>query len=157
MFLSCKKACFEEGRLAAPSFAFFARRLGAVVLWFALPFLTSCQKEESYNSNFVDAFVEMRVVEMTFGADSPSARILRQEIIKKHGYTREQFLAETEKLLDDERQWVVFQKAVVAQLDTLLADRKEDNVRASKSVPHSPPVKPANPMLQQRKPKGGDD
>lgn len=164
MFLNCRKDAFREGRNAAPSFAFFSRchgRIRHLGLAAFLVFLTSligCQKEAGSSSKFVDAFVEMRVVEMVYGADSPSARILRQEIIKKHGFTREQFLAETDKILEDETRWLDFQKEVVALVDTLLADRKpavDKRENAPMVAPHPPPVKPS--PFSAKKRKGGDD
>jgi hypothetical protein len=89
-----------------------------------------CSGEVSVDQKFVDLFVELRVAEMTYGKDSPMGRLVRQDILKEAGYTREQFLAKTDEILNDERQWVPFQKAVNARIDTLLAPPPEPNAAA---------------------------
>ena len=82
--------------------------------------ITGCSSEVSVDQKFVNLFVELRVAEMTYGKDSPMGRLVRQDILKEAGYTREQFLAKTDEILNDERQWVPFQKAVNARIDSLL-------------------------------------
>lgn len=93
------------------------------ILMLCLACLLGCENKAKVDPKFVDAFVELRVVELTYGVDAPAARILRQQTLKKMGFTREQFLAETEKILSDEKMWVEFQKAVVARVDTLMVSR----------------------------------
>ena len=57
-------------------------------------------------------------------------RLVRQDILNAAGYTREQFLAKTDEILNDERQWVPFQKAVTARIDSLLAPPPGPNATA---------------------------
>lgn len=110
-----------------------ARAVFAVaLLLFSVFGMGGCSGEVSVDQKFVDLFVELRVAEITYGKDSPMGRLVRQDILNAAGYTREQFLAKTEEILNDERQWVPFQKAVNARIDTLLtppqaatADAKE--------------------------------
>ena len=110
-----------------------ARAVFAVaLLLFSVLGMGGCSGEVSVDQKFVDLFVELRVAEITYGKDSPMGRLVRQDALKAAGYTREQFLAKTEEILNDERQWVPFQKAVNARIDTLLtppqaatADAKE--------------------------------
>ena len=78
-----------------------------------------CADEVSVDQKFVNLFVELRTAEITYGKDSPMGRLVRQDALKAAGYTREQFLAKTEEILNDERQWVPFQKAVNARIDSL--------------------------------------
>ena len=73
----------------------------------------------------MDLFIELRVVELTYGKDSPTGRLVRQDALKAAGYTREQFLAKANDILDDERQWMPFQKAVTERIDSLLAEPNE--------------------------------
>lgn len=110
-----------------------ARAVFAVaLLLFSVFAMGGCSGEVSVDQKFVDLFVELRVAEITYGKDSPMGRLVRQDILNAAGYTREQFLAKTDEILNDERQWVPFQKAVNARIDTLLtppqaatADAKE--------------------------------
>lgn len=109
------------------------RHLLVAALFFSAAFgMGGCSGEVSVDQKFVDLFVELRVAEITYGKDSPMGRLVRQDILNTAGYTREQFLAKTDEILNDERQWVPFQKAVNARIDTLLtppqaatADAKE--------------------------------
>lgn len=132
MFLKLKNAEFEKGR-HAPSFAFFALA--------GLAVLCGCKNDAMPDQRFVDAFVEIRIVESTYGPESPTARIVRQDVIKKFGYTREEFLAETDRILENEKVWVPFQKAVVERIDSLMAlPKKAPTTAAPVSSKPSMPV-----------------
>ncbi len=83
--------------------------------------LCACSDSASgADKRFVAAFVEMRVVEQLYGGDSPMGRLVRREVLKKYGYTREEFLKATDKLLEDEKRWMPFQLAVSERIDSLL-------------------------------------
>jgi hypothetical protein len=43
------------------------------------------------SENFVNAYVELRVVSREYGETSPDSRIARTEVLKKYGYTKESF------------------------------------------------------------------
>ncbi len=101
--------------------------------------LVGCSGEVSVDEKLVDTFVELRVVEATYGASSTVARMARQNILKRQGYTREEFLKKVDEVLDDEIMWVPFQKAVVARIDTLLSDNK--SVSPSVPTPGAPQKK----------------
>ncbi|SHK99950.1 hypothetical protein [Fibrobacter sp. UWEL] len=120
--------CFRVGRLGC--------------LAFALLLGVGCSGEVVVDQKLVDTFVELRLMDMAYGGDSPMARLSRQDILKKAGYTREQYLDEVNKILDDPDQWIPFQKAVNDRIDTLLAVRKEME-QAKPSVPKSGPSAPA--------------
>lgn len=115
--------------------------------------LFGCSGEVTVDQKFVDLFVELRVVEITYGKDSPMGRLVRQDALKAAGYTREQFLAKTDEILNDERQWVPFQKAVTARLDSLLEQPSVETPAASGKKPVTPPIK----KLKTSSEKGGDD
>ena len=90
--------------------------LGAVA--FAL---SACAESASKpDDKLVAAFVEMRVAEQVYGNDAPMARLVRRDIMTKYGYTREQFIKEVNKILDDEKRWIPFQLAVSDRVDSLL-------------------------------------
>ncbi len=72
------------------------------------------------DDRFVAAFVEMRAAEQIYGGDTPTGRLVRREILNKYGYTREEFLKATDKILDDEKRWIPFQTAVSDRVDSLL-------------------------------------
>jgi hypothetical protein len=82
---------------------------------------SGCSGEVSVDQEFVNLYVELRVAEMTYGKTSPTTRLVRQDALKAAGYTRESFLAKADEILSDERQWIPFQKAVTARIDSLLA------------------------------------
>ena len=70
--------------------------------------------------NLVSAFVEIRMVEQTYGVESPAGRLARKGVLDRHGYTRESFAAACDKVLDDATLWVPFQTAVADRIDSLL-------------------------------------
>ena len=111
------------------------RHLLVAALFFSAAFgMGGCSGEVSVDQKFVDLFVELRVAEITYGKDSPMGRLVRQDILNAAGYTREQFLAKTEEILNDERQWVPFQKAVNARIDTLLTPPANPNAAAESAA-----------------------
>ena len=93
-------------------FAFF----GAVS--FAL--LACSDSPEKADERLVSAYVEMRVAEQTYGGESPFGRIARRDILTKYGYSREDFIKSVDKVLNDEKRWLVFQVAVTDRIDSLL-------------------------------------
>jgi len=83
--------------------------------------LVSCSDAEpTVDERFVDAFVDMRVVELVYGAESPMARLARRSVLEKYGYTRESFLEMSQKIQDDAHYWMPFQKRVVNRIDSIL-------------------------------------
>ena len=87
------------------------------------------------------------------GKDSPTARLLRHETLKAAGYTSEEFLAKTDEILNDERQWVPFQKAVNARIDSLLqqpAPSPEKEEERKGKAP-TPPIKKKPPLMPAHK------
>ncbi len=131
-----------------------SRHLLYVLISFALcGSLFGCSGEVTVDQKFVDLYIELRAAEITYGKDSPMARLVRQDALKAAGYTREQFLAKTDEILNDERQWVPFQKAVTARLDTLLEQPSVETPTASGKKPVTPPIK----KLKNSSERGGDD
>ena len=72
------------------------------------------------DKRLVAAYVEMRVAEQLYGGESPMGRLVRRDILKKYGYTREDFIKACDKVLDDENRWMTFQVAVSDRIDSLL-------------------------------------
>ena len=95
-------------------------------------FFIGCAQEVTVDQKFVNLFVELRVIEMTYGKDAPIGRLVRQDALKAAGYTREQFLANTEEILNDERQWI---------------PSSEDSAEPA----------PKEPVKKKRAKRGGDD
>ena len=121
-------------------FPFCLKKLSnALVVFLLAGILFGCAQEVTVDQKFVNLFVELRLAEMMYSKDSPSARTVRQDALKAAGYTREQFIAKTDEILNDERQWVPFQKAVNARIDSLLAippaPQKEGNAPEPKKRP----------------------
>ena len=72
------------------------------------------------DKRLVAAFVEMRVAEQLYGGESPMGRLVRRDVLKKYGYTREDFIKACDEVLDDGKRWMVFQKDVSDRIDSLL-------------------------------------
>lgn len=108
---------------------FFGRKMMSLKGWLlAAPFSVfllivaqGCSGDVAVDQKLVNTFVELRLVEATYGVESPMARLARQQILADAGYSREKFLSKIDGVLEDERQWVPFQKAVNARIDSLLA------------------------------------
>ena len=100
---------------------------------------SGCSGEVSVDQKFVNLFVELRIAEMTYGKVSPMTRLVRQDALTAAGYTRESFLAQADEILNDERLWIPFQKAVNARIDSLLATST-----AKAPVPPPQPQMPAH-------------
>ena len=84
------------------------------------------------DDKLVSAFVEIRVIEQTLGAESPTARLERKAVLERYGFSRESFLDKVDRILADEKAWVPFQKAVVARLDSVLEIKTPTNASAKK-------------------------
>lgn len=133
-----KNRCFKVGQLCC--------------LAFALLLGVGCSGEVTVDQHLVDTFVELRLAGVSYGDESPTAVFARQEVLKKAGYTREQYLDAINVILDDPDQWIPFQKAVNDRIDTLLAVKKNEE-QTKPSVPKAPPKTPP----RTRKGDVGDD
>ena len=119
---------------------------------------SGCSGEVSVDQEFVNLYVELRIAEMTYGKTSPMTRLVRQDALKAAGYTRESFLAKADEILGDERQWVPFQKAVNARIDSLLAPPAASAAAPGANTGNGPQkVAPRMPKPQPNMPahKGG--
>lgn len=119
---------------------------------------SGCSGEVSVDQEFVNLYVELRIAEMTYGKTSPMTRLVRQDALKAAGYTRESFLAKADEILGDERQWVPFQKAVNARIDSLLAPPASSAAAPGANTGNGPQkVAPKMPKPQPNMPahKGG--
>lgn len=119
---------------------------------------SGCSGEVSVDQEFVNLYVELRIAEMTYGKTSPMTRLVRQDALKAAGYTRESFLAKADEILGDELQWVPFQKAVNARIDSLLAPPAASAAAPGANTGNGPQkVAPKMPKPQPNMPahKGG--
>ena len=129
-----------------------ARAVLAVALLLLSAFgMSGCSGAVSVDQKFVDLYIELRVAEITYGKDSPMGRLVRQDALTAAGYTREQFLAKTDEILNDERQWVPFQKAVNARIDTLLAPPVNPNAAAENTPAKGNGPKKLKPQMPAHK------
>ena len=98
-----------------------SRVVSALALCCGLLALWGCNEESpEVEEKFVAAFVDMRVMETIYRAESATTRLARRDILKKYGYTRETYLARIEQIMANEMYWVPFQKQVVAKIDSTL-------------------------------------
>ncbi|MBO4436459.1 MAG: hypothetical protein J5791_06210 [Fibrobacter sp.] len=83
--------------------------------------LAACNKQDvKPDMRLVEAFVEVRVIEQTYGAESPAARLSRQATLQKYGYTTESFAQACDAVLNDDAMWLPFEQAVTERIDSLL-------------------------------------
>jgi hypothetical protein len=95
-------------------------KFGAFLGVASLAFCACSDSPPKADDRFVAAFVEMRAAEQLYGGDTPTGRLVRRDILNKYSYTREEFLAASDKVLDDEKLWISFQMAVSERIDSLL-------------------------------------
>ncbi|MCQ2055625.1 MAG: hypothetical protein MJY82_10120 [Fibrobacter sp.] len=113
-----------------------AQVIVVLVFVFQAFLLTACKDETIHiDENFVATFVEMRTVEQMYGSASPVTRLVRKEILEKHGYNRESFKKDADEILADPDKWVPFQTQVVARIDSILdpetyLKKKEEEAKA---------------------------
>ncbi len=86
----------------------------------ALAFFFLSKSDPETDERLVSAFVEVRVAEQLYGAEAPEGRLARREVLNKYGYTREDFIKACDKVLEDEKRWMMFQLAVTDKIDSLL-------------------------------------
>ena len=123
----------------------FAFALGLCGILFGL---CACKNENpDIDERFIAAYVDMRVAEQMYGVTSPMTRLYRKATLKKYGYTRESFLAETDKILMNSDYWKPFQNRVVARLDSVLdpesfIKKKEEEAAKAKAKKEKVAPKP---------------
>ncbi|OIP48377.1 MAG: hypothetical protein AUK31_06530 [Fibrobacteres bacterium CG2_30_45_31] len=122
-------------------------------------FLSACVENGStVSENFVNAYIELRVVSREYGEISPDGRIARTEVLKKYGYTRASFEAEAENIKRDPDLWEPFQIAAVARIDSLVGkhtrQRNEGGERHHVKFPQNrKPLHDINQMHSPLRPK----
>lgn len=83
--------------------------------------LAACSKQDvKPDMRLVESYVEVRMIEQTYGAESPAARLSRQATLKKYGYTSESFTQACDAVLNDDAMWLPFERAVTERIDSLL-------------------------------------
>ena len=85
----------------------------------ALAFCACSDSAPKAEERFVAAYVEMRAAEQLYGGETPTARLVRREILNKYGYTREEFLKACDKVLENGTGWIPFQMAAKSPLHFL--------------------------------------
>lgn len=126
-----------------------SNRFAFVLALAAAVALVACKGASGYvDERFVDAFVEMRVIDQMYGAEAPMARLGRRAVLEKYGYTRESFLEASAKLQEDDTRWVPFQARVVDRVDSILdpesyVKRKEEEAAKAAAKKAKPAKKEA--------------
>jgi len=123
---------FSEARTTAFRFVF-----ALCFLPLGFTFVACSNEDPHIDQKFVNAYVEVRVAEQMYGAVSPMARMVRQETLRKYGYSKESFSQQADIILKDDLLWVPFQRQVVDRIDSLLdpegfVKKKEAAVAAKK-------------------------
>jgi hypothetical protein len=100
----------------------FVRKLPVLLVALACALLlAACSKEDAKpDMRLVEAFVEVRMIEQAYGAESPTGRLARQSALRKYGYTTETFTQACDAVLNDDAMWLPFERAVTERIDSLL-------------------------------------
>lgn len=110
--------------------------LSLFLFFLVLFFLTSCNaNKKPPTANFIDAYIELRVATEQFGS-RPEAGLVRRDILKKYGFTRESFDKEATRLRNNYELWQSFEDSLQIRLDTLISQglnpsRQKNNAQGS--------------------------
>ncbi len=110
-----------------------------VISIIAFCFCACSQTPEPVSENFLNAYVEIRIVNDIYG-ERPDAGLLRRDILKKYNISAESFSAETNRILNDYHLWNDFQKSVLAKFDSL-AKLQETNSKEQHQKEKSRPAR----------------
>jgi len=87
-----------------------------------LAFLVLYACEESSGAGSYDAlalaYAELRIATQEYG-ETENGKVIRFQILEKHGLSAESFEKKTEELKKEPEKWMIFQKTVTAILDTI--------------------------------------
>jgi len=99
-----------------------------------LAFIALCACEEKSNTSNYDAlaliYAELRVAMQEYG-ETENGRVIRFQILEKHGISADSFEIKTEELRKEPEKWLIFQKAVIDILD---ATTKQDTISKSDTI-----------------------
>jgi len=100
----------------------------------ALAFLALCACEEKNSASKYDAlalvYAELRVAMQEYG-ETQNGRVIRFQILEKHGLSADSFEIKTEELKKEPEKWLIFQKTVIDILDTIT---KSDTIAKSDTI-----------------------
>ncbi len=98
------------------------------IIFFLILFLSSslisCSDKEADHQRFVDAYVDLRIAQDTLKNDSTDIRQLKDEILKKHGLTEEEYGSAFEYFNDNPELWEKFYDEAIARVDSLRDQKK---------------------------------
>jgi tRNA/tmRNA/rRNA uracil-C5-methylase (TrmA/RlmC/RlmD family) len=86
--------------------------------------LISCSDKEADHQRFVDAYVDLRIVQDTLKNDSTDIRQIKAEILKKHGLTEEGYESAFEYFNNNPELWEKFYDEAIARVDSLKDQKK---------------------------------
>ncbi|GBU25773.1 hypothetical protein R83H12_02431 [Fibrobacteria bacterium R8-3-H12] len=79
--------------------------------------LCACKEDSSYDALAL-AYAELRVATQEYG-ETEDGKAIRFQILEKHGFSTDSFEKKTEELKKEPEKWIIFQKTVIAILDTI--------------------------------------
>lgn len=94
------------------------------VLLLALFSLNSCSDQEVDHENFVNAYVDLRIVQDTLSSDSTNFAEIKSQILKRHGITEEKYESVFRYFNDNPDQWEQFYNEAIARVDSLKNRKK---------------------------------
>ena len=102
------------------------------LLILALLALCTCERKSRVSKYDALALVyaELRVAMLEYG-ETENGRVIRFQILEKHGISADSFEIKTEELRKEPEKWLIFQKAVIDILD---ATTKQDTISKSDTI-----------------------
>jgi hypothetical protein len=88
------------------------------IIFLFFPILLACNKTAQVDKGFALAYAELRITEQEYG-ESESGKIVRSQILQKHGLSAETFEKKIEDIKENAEIWLKFQKSVMEVLDSM--------------------------------------
>ena len=109
-------------------------------MFFSLFFFACDEQKKMPSAEFVEAYIELRTATEQYGA-RPEAGLVRRGILQKHGFTRDSFNAEADRIRANYELWNAFEDSVIARIDTLVQEKSTPRVSEipDKAKPASEP------------------
>lgn len=85
---------------------------------------TACSEKTVDHEKFIDAYVDLRIAEDTITTGDKDIQELKEEVLKKHGMTEEQYKTAFEYFNENPELWAQFYDKAIARVDSLKKIKK---------------------------------
>ena len=84
----------------------------------------ACSDETVDHEKFINAYVDLRITEDTITTGDKNIQELKEEVLKKHGMTEEQYKTAFEYFNENPELWGQFYDKAIARVDSLKKMKK---------------------------------